>query len=139
MQPHGVLETVLYAPDLAAAEAFYRDVLGLDLVSTEPGRHVFFRCGKQMVLVFDPETTSTKPHEMFGSLIPLHGAQGAGHVAFAVKDAELDDWRARLRKAGIAIESEISWPQGGQSVYFRDPAGNSLELATPTLWGLSED
>ncbi|MDQ3546548.1 MAG: glyoxalase/bleomycin resistance/extradiol dioxygenase family protein, partial [Verrucomicrobiota bacterium] len=43
-------------------------------------------------------------------------------------------WRERLQEAGVAIESEVEWPEGGRSLYFRDPAGNSVELAPPTLW-----
>jgi catechol 2,3-dioxygenase-like lactoylglutathione lyase family enzyme len=43
-------------------------------------------------------------------------------------------WRERLEAHGVAIESVARWPRGGRSIYFRDPAGNSLELATPDLW-----
>ena len=38
---------------------------------------------------------------------------------------------------GVAIESEVSWPNGGHSIYIRDPAGNSLEFATPDIWEVS--
>jgi catechol 2,3-dioxygenase-like lactoylglutathione lyase family enzyme len=47
-----ILETCLYADDLVAAERFYRDVLGLQLVNRKAGRHIFFRCGSTMLLVF---------------------------------------------------------------------------------------
>ena len=53
-------------------------------------------------------------------------------------EAALDDWRQHLEAAGIAIEQTVDWPRGGRSFYFRDPAGNSLELATPKIWGLAE-
>ena len=59
-------------------------------------------------------------------------------MAFAVREADLAAWRARLQAAAVAIETEIRWPGGGQSLYLRDPAGNSIELATPRLWGLPE-
>ena len=36
----------------------------------------------------------------------------------------------------LVIEKEMEWPRGGRSLYFRDPAGNSVELITPGLWGL---
>ena len=39
----GVLETCLYASDLAAAERFYGGALGLQVFAREEGRHVFFR------------------------------------------------------------------------------------------------
>jgi NADPH-dependent FMN reductase len=35
---------------------------------------------------------------------------------------------------GIAIESKVQWELGGQSLYFRDPNGNSLELAMPVCF-----
>jgi catechol 2,3-dioxygenase-like lactoylglutathione lyase family enzyme len=57
-------------------------------------------------------------------------------VAFAVAEAELPAWRERLGAAGVEVEAEIEWPRGGRSLYVRDPAGNSVELATPRIWGL---
>jgi catechol 2,3-dioxygenase-like lactoylglutathione lyase family enzyme len=47
---------------------------------------------------------------------------------------QISDWRERLEQQGVAIEAEITWPSGGYSIYFRDPAGNSVELATPQVW-----
>lgn len=54
MQPSAILGTVLYAVDLDAAEAFYAGVLGLARTARAGDRHVFFRCGEQMLLVFNP-------------------------------------------------------------------------------------
>lgn len=130
MRPSGVLESVLYCPDLEVAEAFYRKVLGLEPIAKQPGRHVFFRCGAGMVLLFNPKTTIAEPVH--------HGAEGPGHLAFRVAEAELPGWRAHLLGLDVAIEREVTWPGGGLSVYFRDPAGNSLELATPATWGLPD-
>ena len=131
--PDGVLESCLYAEDLAAAERFFTTVLGLTLHSKEPGRHVFFRCAGQMVLVFRPAATEQPPAE--GRLpVPTHGARGPGHLCFSVEPGGLPAWRKRLEAAGVAIEAEFAWPHGPRSLYFRDPAGNSLELAERTLW-----
>jgi catechol 2,3-dioxygenase-like lactoylglutathione lyase family enzyme len=55
-------------------------------------------------------------------------------MAFAVADVHLPAWRAHLAANGISIESEVTWPRGAQSLYVRDPAGNSVELASPRLW-----
>jgi len=132
-----VLETSVYVDDLALAERFYREVLGLETFTREPGRHVFFRCGDGMLLLFDPRTTATGQVVVGQAPVPRHGAVGAGHVAFGVPASEMDGWRASLIGHGVAIESEVDWPGGGRSIYFRDPAGNSLELATPETWGLS--
>ena len=133
-----ILETSLYAADLGAAERFYVDVLGLALYARVEGRHVFFRCEGAMLLVFDPATTSTTPGRVGGVPVPAHGAHGAGHVCFAVAESSLDGWRERLGAHGVAIESDIVWPRGGRSLYVRDPAGNSVELASPRLWGLPD-
>jgi len=35
---------------------------------------------------------------------------------------------------GIRIESKVTWPAGGQSLYFRDPDNHLVELATPGIW-----
>ena len=43
-------------------------------------------------------------------------------------------WRAHLTASGVAIRSEMAWPRGGRSLYFDDPDGHVLELATPGLW-----
>jgi catechol 2,3-dioxygenase-like lactoylglutathione lyase family enzyme len=131
MRVQRVLETCLYVDNLDVAEIFYTTVLGLTLDSKVPGRHVFFRCGDAMFLLFNPRTTSQP-----GGDIPPHGTLGSGHVAFATSAAELPAWRQQLQDQGVPIEAEVTWPGGGQSLYFRDPAGNSLELATPTIWGL---
>jgi catechol 2,3-dioxygenase-like lactoylglutathione lyase family enzyme len=127
-----VLETILYVDDLDAAERFYRDVLALELDSKKDGLFVFFRCGGGMLLLFEPQAAGT------GRNVPAHGAHGPGHACFAVAEHDLDGWKAHLQAAGVAIEQEMDWPRGGRSFYFRDPAGNSLELATPKIWGLPE-
>jgi catechol 2,3-dioxygenase-like lactoylglutathione lyase family enzyme len=125
-----VVETAVYANDLAAAEALYAGVLGLPVIGREPGRHVFFRVGAgSVLLVFDPATT------LRGGTFPPHGANGPGHVALGVRPEALDDWRRHLTARGVGIEQEYTWPRGGRSLYFRDPAGNLVELVTPGIWG----
>ena len=132
----GVLETCIYAEDLEAAEAFYRSVLGLEAFQKAPGRHVFFYCGPHAVfLVFNPEATVRSDMKLG---VPTHGAAGPGHVTFSIRETEMTDWRERLSAEGIAIEKEVDWPGGGRSIYFRDPAGNSVELASARIWRLEE-
>jgi catechol 2,3-dioxygenase-like lactoylglutathione lyase family enzyme len=130
----GVLETALYVDDLEAAERFYGEVLGLEKIFFAPGRHLVFRCQESVLLVFNPQHTEREQVVINGGAIPLHGARGAGHMAFRTAKNELDTWRRHFRAAGVTIESEVSWPNGAHSIYFRDPAGNSLELATPDMW-----
>lgn len=133
MQPHGILETCLYVDDLAASEEFYRRVLGLEFDSRVAGRHVFLRLDQQMFLLFRAEASSVPAGD-----IPPHGAVGPGHVAFSIRDDEFPAWQSQLESHGIAIERIHTWPGGGRSLYFRDPAGNSVELTTPKIWGLRE-
>ena len=47
-------------------------------------------------------------------------------------------WRERITRAGLAIEAEIAWPRGGSSLYLRDPAGNSVELAPASIWSIPD-
>lgn len=131
-----ILESALYARDLDAAEKFYGSVLGLPKIIRAGDRHIFFRCGEMVLLIFNPDKTEVPPME--GQLdVPPHGAHGPGHLCFRASQGELDDWAHRLSEAGIAIESVVEWPRGGRSIYFRDPAGNSLEFAEPRIWGIS--
>ncbi len=136
LQVRGVIETTLSCTDLDAAERFYTEVLGFDVFAKEQGRHLFFRCGDTMLLLFNTEHTSTTGTKVGGVPIPLHGTTGAAHVAFRAGEAELDLWKHRLGEHGVEIESEVRWPEGGRSIYFRDPAGNCLEFITPVTWGL---
>jgi catechol 2,3-dioxygenase-like lactoylglutathione lyase family enzyme len=136
MTPTAVLETVLYAKDLDAIEAFYAQVLGLEPFGKAPGRHVFYRLKDQMLLIFNPDATRVAPPAN-ALPVPPHGASGEGHVCFAATAHDIDDWKARLAAQGVAIEADFEWPAGGRSIYFRDPAGNCLEFAEPKIWGLS--
>lgn len=134
MKIHGILETCLYATNLNETEEFYRNLPGIDLIAKEVDRHLFFRCGNSMLLIFNPLHTSTIQSDIKGDKIPLHGVTGEGHIAFAVSQDELPKWKRHLQDFSIAIESEVTWPNDSTSVYFRDPAGNSLELVSPSIW-----
>jgi len=123
-----IFETVLYAEDLAAAERFYHEALGLEVIE-RGDLLVVFRCCGGVLLIFDPRRSAAA-----GRNVPSHGTSGAGHVAFAAKPQDLEAWREQLRQVRIPIETEVDWPEGGRSIYFRDPAGNVVELAPRTLW-----
>jgi catechol 2,3-dioxygenase-like lactoylglutathione lyase family enzyme len=124
MKIQSIVETAIYVDDLDRAEAFYRTILDFPMIVKEAGRHVFFHVGERNVLLaFCADST-------------LHGARGPGHVAFGIEADTLHTWRRKLQDNGILIEDEVAWPRGGKSIYFRDPAGNLLELVTPGIWGL---
>jgi catechol 2,3-dioxygenase-like lactoylglutathione lyase family enzyme len=124
-----ILETCLYVDNLEAAESFYKNVLGLRLISKVEGRHVFFRLATSVLLLFKPETS------LAAGELPPHGAHGPGHCCFGVAEEEYDLWKARLRDKGVTVTAEQAWPAGGKSLYFHDPAGNVLELAPARIWG----
>lgn len=126
-----IVETAAYVDDLESAERFYQDVLGLERIARLPGRHVFFRVGDRDVLLLFRAAETLK-----GDLLPAHGSTGPGHFALGVPTDALDAWREWLGKHSIGIEKEVQWPHGGRSLYFRDPAGNSVELSTRGIWNL---
>ncbi|WP_421915197.1 VOC family protein [Mesorhizobium sp.] len=136
MNPSAILESALYVTDLAAAEEFYAGVLGLKLLGKVDGRHLFFRCGPGVLLIFNAEATKVPPAPDARLKVPAHGAVGDGHLCFAASAVEIADWKAHLEAKKIAIESEFEWPRGGRSIYIRDPSGNSIEFAEPRIWGL---
>lgn len=131
----GVLETVLYAPDLDAAMAFYRDVLGFAASKPIGDVGVALRISeRQMLLIFHPERASLP-----GRMVPSHGTLGEGHVGLRIEAADYDAWIERLRSHAVPIELEMQWTEAngwrvGRSIYFRDPAGNSVELMTADIW-----
>lgn len=134
----GTLESALYARDLDAARAFWEDVMGLTAFQTRPGRHIFFRVADQprpqVLLVFNPEATETPPAADAALPVPPHGARGPGHFCLATAPDQIDAWRQHLEQSGIDIEADFHWPNGARSLYLRDPAGNSIELADPAIW-----
>lgn len=131
----GILETALYVDELDAAENFYGSLLGLEKVLRAGNRHVFFRCGQGILLIFNRSET-IKPASPDALPVPPHGTTGAGHACFRVSAEAIDLIAEKLNKAGVSIESDFRWPNGARSIYFRDPAGNSLECAEPKLWNL---
>ena len=125
---HGVYETVLYADEIPAMVAFYRDVVGLEAIDPPDELSAAFRLADgNVLLIFDPERSSAA-----GRFVPSHGTRGAGHMAFGVEG--LDELKADLEQRGIEIEREIEWNENGRSVYFRDPAGNSVEYVEGEIW-----
>lgn len=129
-----ILEAALYVNDLTAAAHFYGTLLGLPEVVRVENRHIFYRVGPSILLLFNPQATqipTTNPRLP----VPPHGATGPGHVCFAATGEEIEQWVQRLKSSAVAIEADFEWPNGARSIYFRDPAGNSLEMAEPRLWG----
>ena len=129
-------------PTLDRSCDFYKRVLGLgpDVGTTaEKENQKGFRPlqipGGQVLLLF-PKGSATTTAVLPGGTIPPHDGNGRLHLAFAISAAEVDAWRERLQSHGVSIEGEMEWPRGGTSLYFRDPDGHLVELATPGLWSI---
>jgi catechol 2,3-dioxygenase-like lactoylglutathione lyase family enzyme len=132
-QVHGILETALYVADLARSEAFYQGLFGLPELARDERFCALGVAGRQVLLLFLQGGTLA-PIELPGGTIGPHDARGQIHLAFAVAAEDLAGWREKLARHGVAVESEVRWPPGGTSVYFRDPDGHLVELATPGIW-----
>ncbi|MEQ1932330.1 MAG: VOC family protein [Fimbriimonadaceae bacterium] len=126
-----ILESVIYAENLAVARDFYANTLGLEVISYDETRSLFLRLEDSVFIVFKASQTIIPDRQ-----VPAHGATGTCHAAFAAGDAEIENWKRRLTETGVEIIKEIEWQSGDKSIYFCDPAGNVLEFATPSLWDL---
>jgi catechol 2,3-dioxygenase-like lactoylglutathione lyase family enzyme len=122
----GVLETVLYheAEQTEEMERFYGEVLGLRRL----GGGLNFRLGAGVLLLFDAAESSVQETP------PPHGARGPVHICFLAPAEEYEGWKEHLAEHGVATLEERTWASGVRSFYFRDPAGNVLEIAEGDLW-----
>src|SRR5215472_7301598 len=132
---NAVLETVLYVDDAERAASFYEQILGLPRIYADQRLHAYDVGGRGVLLLFR-RGASLETVRMPGGTIPPHDGHGPVHIAFAVGADQLLQWEQRLRGQGIAIEGRTDWSRGGHSIYFRDPDGHLLELATPGLWAI---
>ncbi len=117
-----IKETCLYVSDLEKIRKFYHEVLGLEIINYEEGKHIFFRLGSSVLLCFNPEDSKTK------TTPPPHYGGGKQHVAFEVKKSDYNYAKDQIKSKGIAIIDEVTWKSGAVSFYFEDPEGNVLEI-----------
>lgn len=128
-----IIETALYVDDLERAREFYEVKLGLPPM-LKTGTLFAYDVGGASVLLLFLRGQSLRTQVSAGGSIPPHDGSGPLHICFAVDLDELALWDEKLQQQGIAIEGRMSWDRGGRSLYFRDPDGHMLELATPGLW-----
>lgn len=121
----GVLETVLYctSENEGPTRRFYEEVLGLRPVSRSA-----YRIDDQVVLIFNSDESTVQKEP------PPHGARGSVHTCFLVEPDAYESWKAHLTAGGTSIVDEITWDNGIRSFYFKDPAGNMLEIADGDMW-----
>jgi catechol 2,3-dioxygenase-like lactoylglutathione lyase family enzyme len=126
----GILETALYhdSTEREEVERFYAETLALRQVSAWPDG-IAFRVGDGVLLLFDRDGLVER-----GGPIADHGSVGPGHACLVVRGPEYDGWKRRLGERGVEITHEHEWKGGRRSFYFKDPAGNLLEIADGDLW-----
>ncbi len=132
---NGILETAIHTEDMGRSRAFYEDVLGMAPIYSDDRLTAYPVGGRDVLLIFRKGSTA-QTVTLPGGKIPGHGGSGELHVAFAISKDELDRWEAHLAGSGVEIEGRNDWERGGHSIYFRDPDGHLLELATPGLWSV---
>lgn len=132
MKINKIVETCIYSQDLHGMKEFYVNIIGLSLVEEEEGKFVFLKAGKNMLLVFCPDRTRIN-----NDALPTHGVSAPPssiHFAMEIEDKDYLKWRERITNNHIKIEKEVRWKEKSRSLYFRDPAGNLVELITPGEW-----
>jgi catechol 2,3-dioxygenase-like lactoylglutathione lyase family enzyme len=130
---HGLLETALYVEDVLRAAGFYQRVFGFGVLLESDRLVALDVVGRNVLLLFKAGAT-TEAFPTPGGVIPGHGASGPTHFAFSISKDDVSSWRRRLGAEGVAIESEVTWNGGAESLYFRDPDQNLVELITPGFW-----
>jgi lactoylglutathione lyase len=119
----GLYEIAIRVKDLARAESFYKEVLGLEEGLRDERRNwLFLRAGGDAGMVVLQEDKGDWPKQ---------------HFAFAINKADMKLAAAMLKDKGIAASEPVyhDWMKAF-SVYFDDPDGHSLELTS--LSGSSE-
>ena len=120
----GILETAIYVDDVDRAVAFYREVLGLDVVDTSERLTALLAGPRQLLLVFRRGASMRLP------LTP-HDASGHQHVAFPIPSTALDAWEAWFRERGVTVVEKKQWDRGGTSLYFTIPMGTCSSWRRP--------
>lgn len=120
----GISEIVLWTANKTAALAFYRDLLGLEVISPPHMPNVFLKAGEgnagipqMIVLVPKPPEIMTQP-----SGNQLH------HLAFELPPDEFDVQHARLAAAGYEPREGKHPVLASRTMYVDDPDGNEIEF-----------
>ena len=128
-----VLETSLYVDQLDRSIHFYTHLFGFEKMVADDRFCALNVCGQQVLLLFRKRAT-LEPMVFPGGVLPPHDGDGQTHLAFTIAREDEQDWTETLSAADVPIESRVTWPRGGFSLYFRDPDGHLLELVSPGCW-----
>jgi len=124
---NGILESSLYVSDLPRSVRFYQETFGFSVIREFGERGCAMHTGAHRVLLLFKKGASR-------AIQSPHDGDGELHLAFAIASSELASWESWLQARRIPVEEKRTWELGGWSLYFRDPDGHLLELATPGTW-----
>jgi catechol 2,3-dioxygenase-like lactoylglutathione lyase family enzyme len=111
--------------ELASAERFYTEVLGLSVIA-HLGDQTLLQCGPQNLALFEVKRPPLTPAQRRDRIShPL----GQGHHAFRVNRTDFESARAKLAAAGVESAKPIDWGDH-DCLYFLDPDGNLLEIVS---------
>ena len=110
--------------DLAAAEAFYRNLFGFEVAARYP------EDGEVILAVGEGDHLLLHSAGAAGRSPMPQPAAGLNHAAFELAEGHRQMRVVRRRLAELGIEFEVEDHDGDAAVYFRDPDGNMLELYT---------
>jgi catechol 2,3-dioxygenase-like lactoylglutathione lyase family enzyme len=111
--------------ELALAERFYTEVLGLTVVA-HLGDQTLLQCGPQNLALFQVKRPPLTLEQRRDRIVhPL----GKGHHAFKVSRADFDAARERFAQAGVECAAPINWGDH-DCMYFLDLDGNLLEIVS---------
>ena len=129
LQTQGVHHITLNGADRQTSIDFWEGVLGMPLVFEQPNldapdiNHLYFDPGDGRLI-----TVFTSEDRLVDSEHNPNGAGNVHHLAFIVSRASYTQAAKRLTKAGIENSGEVD--RGFMdSIYFREPLGQLLELA----------
>jgi len=129
---HGILETALYVEDLQRSAAFYEELFGFDRI-LDSERLVTLRVSTDQVLLLFRRGSAGALDDSAG-IEADHDGRGRLHLAFRIEPADADGWMELLESRNLDVGRK-EWPQGGSSLFFRDPDGHLVELAPAAIWG----
>jgi len=131
----GVLETALYVEDVERSQAFYQRIFGFAVLFADERLCALSVADKQVLLLFK-KGASTEPITTSGGMIPPSDGDGQLHFAFSIAASDVPVWEEWLAAQDVMVESKVTWERGGQSLYFSDPDGHLVELASPGIWAI---
>lgn len=114
--------------DVDAAIGFYRDQLGFAVVMHPAPAFAMLTHGDLRLLLTAPGGGPGGGQALPDGTLPAPG----GWNRFQLEVDELDGLAATLREHGVRFRGELVEGIGGRQVVIEDPAGNPIELFSPT-------